>query len=369
MLIWIIFAIMTGAAVLSVLWPLGRRQPPIFADTAGAKSLYRAQVAEIDRDLGRRLIGSAEAEAAKAEAARRLLRAAEVESAPAGDSEPSLRRRRAASAIALSCVPLLALLVYGAYGSPTMPDQPLAARLKAGAAGQDFAIALARIESHLAANPTDGKGWSVLAPVYLRQGRFEDAAKAFATAIRHDGPTAERHAGQGEALILAAGGVVTAAARESLAEAVKLDPANARARFFLAIGLEQDGNIPGAVASLTALLAEAPADAPWAGAVKARLESLQGPSDSAAAAISNLPAEDRSAAIRGMVDSLAARLGEGGGTLAEWSRLIRSQAVLGEKPAAIKSLATARERLAADADALTALGTLAGELGLQEAAR
>lgn len=369
MLIWIIFAVMTGAAVLSVLWPLGRRQPPIFADTAGAKSLYRAQVAEIDRDLGRRLIGGAEAEAAKAEAARRLLRAAAVESAPAGDSEPSLRRRRAASAIALSCVPLLALLVYGAYGSPSVPDQPLAARLKASPAGQDFAIALARIESHLAANPTDGKGWSVLAPVYLRQGRFEDAAKAFAAAIRHDGPTAERHAGQGEALILAAGGVVNSGARESLAAAVKLDPANPRARFFLAIGLEQDGNIPEAVASLKALLAEAPADAPWAGAVRARLEALQGPSDPAAAAIANLPAQDQAAAVRGMVDSLAARLAEGGGTLAEWSRLIRSQAVLGEKPTALKSLATARERLAADADALTALGTLAGELGLQEAAR
>lgn len=369
MLIWIIFAVMTGAAVMSVLWPLGRRQPPIFADTAGATSLYRAQVAEIDRDLGRRLIGGAEAEAAKAEAARRLLRAAEIESAPAGDSEPSLRRRRAASAIALSCVPLLALLVYGAYGSPTMPDQPLAARLKASPAGQDFEIALARIEAHLAANPTDGKGWSVLAPVYLRQGRFDDAARAFAAAIRHGGPSAEHHAGQGEALILAAGGVVTAAARESLAAAVKLDPANPRARFFLAIGEEQDGKIPEAVALLKALLAEAPADAPWTGAVRARLEGLQGPSDPAAAAIANLPAQDQSAAIRGMVDSLAARLGEGGGTLAEWSRLIRSQAVLGEKPAALKSLATARERLAADADALTALGTLAGELGLQEAAR
>ncbi|ODT53451.1 MAG: c-type cytochrome biogenesis protein CcmI [Methylobacterium sp. SCN 67-24] len=369
MLIWIIFAVMTGAAVLSVLWPLGRRQPPIFADTAGAASLYRAQVAEIERDLGRRLIGAAEAEAAKAEAARRLLRAAEVEAAPAGDSEPSLRRRRAASAIALSCVPLLALLVYGAYGSPNIPDQPLAARLKSDAAGQDFAIALARIEAHLAANPNDGKGWSVLAPVYLRQGRFEDAAKAFAAAIRLDGPTAERHAGRGEALILAAGGVVTVGAREALAEAVKLDPANPRARFFLAIGQEQDGKIPEAIASLQALLAGAPADAPWRGPVTARLESLQGPADSAAAAIAKLPAQDQSAAIRGMVDSLAARLGEGGGTLAEWSRLIRSQSVLADRPAALKSLATARERLAADPDALAALAALAGELGLQEASR
>ncbi|WP_332681425.1 c-type cytochrome biogenesis protein CcmI [Bosea sp. (in: a-proteobacteria)] len=368
MLIWIIFAVMTGAAVMSVLWPLGRRQPPIFADTAGATSLYRAQVAEIERDLGRRLIGGAEAEAAKAEAARRLLRAAEVESAPAGDSEPSLRRRRAASAIALSCVPLLALLVYGAYGSPTVPDQPLAARLEASPAGQDFEVALARIEAHLAANPSDGKGWSVLAPVYLRQGRFDDAARAFAAAIRHDGPSAERHAGQGEALTLAAGGVITAAARASLAEAVKLDPANPRARFFLAIGQEQDGNIPVAIAALKALLADAPAGAPWAAAVRDRLRGLETQSDPSAA-IAALPEQDRTAAIRGMVEGLAARLAEGGGTLAEWSRLIRSQAVLGERPAALKSLATARERLAAEPDAVTALATLAGELGLQEAAR
>jgi cytochrome c-type biogenesis protein CcmH len=368
MLIWIIFAVMTGAAVMSVLWPLGRRQPEIFAETAGATSLYRAQLAEIERDLGRRLIGGAEAEAAKAEAARRLLRAAGVEAEPAGESEPSLRRRRAASAIALSCVPLLALLIYGAYGSPSLPDQPLAARLKANPAGQDFEIALARIETHLAANPGDGKGWAVLAPVYLRQGRYDEAARAFAAAIRHDGPSAERHAGQSEALILAAGGVVTAAARESLGEAVRLDPGNPRARFFLALAQEQDGQAPAAIASLKALLADAPADAPWAAAVRTRLEALEG-RPGPAAAIADLPEGERQAAIRGMVDSLAVRLAEGGGSLPEWSRLIRSQLVLGDRPAALKALVLARDRLASDPAAVTALNALGAELGLQEAAR
>ncbi len=368
MLIWIIFAVMTGAAVMSVLWPLGRRQPEIFAETAGATSLYRAQLAEIERDLGRRLIGGAEAEAAKAEAARRLLRAAAVEAEPAGESEPSLRRRRAASAIALSCVPLLALLIYGAYGSPTLPDQPLAARLKANPAGQDFEIALARIEAHLAANPGDGKGWAVLAPVYLRQGRFDEAARAFAAAIRYDGASAELHAGQGEALILAAAGVVTAAARESLAEAVRLDPGNPRARFFLALAQEQDGQIPAAAASLRALLAETPAGAPWLGTVKARLEALEGRPDPAAA-IADRPEAERRAAIRGMVDSLAARLDEGGGSLPEWSRLIRSQLVLGDRPAALKALAAARGRLASDPASVAALDALGSELGLQGAER
>jgi cytochrome c-type biogenesis protein CcmH len=366
MLIWIIFAAMTGAAVLAVLWPLGRRQPAGFADTAGATALYRAQLVEIDRDLGRRLIGGAEAEAARAEAGRRLLRASAGEAEQPGESEPALRRRRAASAIALSCVPLLALLVYGAYGSPALRDQPLAARLKADPS-QDFAVALARIEAHLAANPSDGKGWSVLAPVYLRQGRFEDAAKAFAAAIRHDGATPERHAGAAEAQILAAGGVVTASARESLAAALALEPANPRARFFMAMAQEQDGQLPAAIASLESLLADAPAEAPWTAPVKERLQALRG-NASPAGAIADLPEAERGTAIRGMVDGLAARLAQGGGDLAEWSRLVRSQAVLGEREAAQRSLATARQRLAGDASAAAALDALRAELGLSETA-
>ena len=121
MLIWIIFAVMTGAAVFALLWPLGHGREAVFADAADAKSLYRAQLGEIERDLARRLIGPTEAEAARTEAARRLLRASGDEAGPAGETESSLRRRRASSALALSCVPLLALLVYGAYGSPGIP--------------------------------------------------------------------------------------------------------------------------------------------------------------------------------------------------------------------------------------------------------
>lgn len=366
MLIWIIFAIMTGAAIFALLWPLSHGQVAAFADAADATNLYRAQLGEIERDLARKLIGPAEAEAARAEAARRLLRASGNEAGPAGETETSLRRRRASSALALSCVPLLALLVYGAYGSPGNPDQPLAARLQADSARQDFALALSRIETHLANNPSDAKGWSVIAPVYMRQGRYDDAATAFASAIRHGAASAEAHAGLGEARTLAAGGVVTAEARQSMTEALQLDPKNARARFFLAIGKEQDGDTEGAVTELRALLGDAAADAPWAQAVRQRLERLG--AESAGSAIAALPAADRQAAIRAMVDGLAERLKAGGGTLPEWTRLIRSQAVLGDKAAARGALATARERLAQDAEAPAQLDALESELSLKETA-
>lgn len=365
MLIWIIFAVMTGAAVFALLWPLGRGNAGSFADAADAKSLYRAQLAEIDRDLARNLIGPAEADAARAEAGRRLLRAADDAAGPAGETEASLRRRRASSALALSCVPLVALLVYGAYGSPSHPDQPLSARLQTDPARQDFAMSLARIETHLAANPTDGRGWSVLAPVYLRQQRYDDAARAFTNAIANGQDNAEMLAGLGEAQILAAGGVVTSAARESLGEAVKRDAQNARARFFLAVGMEQDGDASGAIAALRALVKDAPPGAGWEPAVSQRLARLE--AAQSGQAIAALPAPDQMTAIRGMVAGLEQRLKDGGGTIEEWLRLIRSQHVLGDKEQARGSVALARQRLSQDAGALEQIEATAAELGLKEA--
>lgn len=364
MLIWIIFATMTGVAIFALLWPLGRAQPGFFGDAADAKSLYRAQLSEIERDVARGLIAPQEAEAARAEAARRLLRATDEVAEAVGETESSLRRRRASSAITLSCIPLFALLVYGAYGSPDVPDLPLSARLQTDSSQQDFALSLARIETHLATNPGDGRGWSVLAPVYLRQQRYDEAARAFAAAIRNGQDTAEMQAGLGEAQILAAGGVVTNTARESLAEAIKRDAGNARARFFLAIGLEQDGDGAGATRALQDLLNGAPGDAPWAQAVRERLARLE--AEATGRSIAALPTQDQQAAIRGMVAGLAERLRDGGGSREEWVRLIRSQAVLGDKAAARTAIATARQRLAQDASALTELDALVGELGLTE---
>ncbi len=366
MLIWIIFAVMTGASVFALLWPLGQGREAAFADAADARSLYRDQLGEIERDVARRLIGQTEADAARAEAARRLLRSAGDEAGPAGETESSLRRRRASSALALSCVPLLALLVYGAYGSPGNPDQPLAARLQADPSRQDFALALARIETHLANNPGDAKGWSVIAPVYMRQGRYDDAAKAFAAAIRHGEASAAMKAGLGEAQMLAAGGVVTAEARQSFLEAARLDPAEARTRFFLAIAKEQDGDVQGAIEALRASLADAGPGAAWAVAVRERLEGIE--ARVAGSVVAGLPEADRQMAIRGMVEGLAARLNASGGTLPEWARLIRSQTVLGDGAAARSALATARERLAQDAQAMAALDALAEELSLKGAA-
>lgn len=363
MMLWVALALMTGAAVFAILWPLSRR-PGVNPEAGVEARFYREQLAEIERDVSRGLLSPTEAEAAKAEAGRRLLRATSDEPLPADPAlgEPALRRRRAASAMALSIVPLIALTVYGAYGSPNNPGQPLSARLKAEPERVDIAAALARIEAHLARHPDDGRGWDVVAPVYLRTGRFEDAAKAFDAANRLLGETAPRLASLGEALMSAKEGIVPAEARAAFERALQLEPGSPKPTFYLAQAAEQDGDAAKARGFYADMIAHAPPDAPWVAVVRERLAALPGGTE--AQAVASLGPDDRQSAIRGMVEGLAARLEANGGTADEWSRLVRSYAVLGESGKARAALDKAREALAGDAAQRRALDDATRELQL-----
>src|SRR4051794_1952245 len=360
MMIWTVFALMTGAAVMAVLWPLSRWPT---TDQGGPDAqFYREQIAEIERDRERGLLSPAEAEAARIEAGRRLLRAV-----PAGRAasdmvgEPALRRRRAASAVALSAVPLLALALYGAYGSPSLPGQPRATRLQADPQALDMASAVARVEAHLARHPEDGRGWEVIAPVYLRLGRVDEAVKAYATALRLLGEDAVRLTNYGEALVQASDGMVSADARAAFGHAASLDPGLAKAHYYLALAAEQDGDHAAARSHYATILSSSPPDAPWAPLVKERFARLGG---EAAQAVVALPAPERNAAIKGMVEGLAARLDAQGGTPDEWGRLIRSYVVLGEREKAEAALDQARRSLGQDAAARRQVEAAAQALGL-----
>jgi cytochrome c-type biogenesis protein CcmH len=125
MLFWPIFALMTGAAVFAVLWPLARARSTAPAGEADF-AVYRDQLGEIARDRARGIIGVPEAEAARIEISRRLIGAGDrVADAIAPGAE---RRRRMAAIIALAGIPLVAFVLYGFVGSPGLPDAPLQAR-------------------------------------------------------------------------------------------------------------------------------------------------------------------------------------------------------------------------------------------------
>ncbi|TCK31316.1 cytochrome c-type biogenesis protein CcmH [Ancylobacter aquaticus] len=376
MLLWIAFSLMTGAAIMAVLWPLRTGAALPAASTAEADlAVYRDQLTEIERDRASGLIAPAEGEAARTEVARRILRAS-AERSREGASSGDDRRRRLVAVVALLGVPLMAGGLYLALGSPLYPPQPLAQRLEAQPNPSDVAILIRKVESHLEANPNDGRGYEVVAPIYARIGRLDDAARAWANAIRLLGPTAPRETGLGEALTAQAGGVVTTQAKTAFEAALTADPKDPKAQYFLGLAAEQDGRKAEAAARWSALVAQSPADAPWLGLLREALARIgapmpatltapaAGPGAADVAAAESLTPEQRDAMVRGMVERLEARLTQEGDDIEGWLRLMRAWTVLGQQDKARVAAGQARTHFTSDSGALGRIDALAHELGL-----
>ena len=370
MTLWFLFALMTAVAVFAVLSALARQRSP----RAGSDlAVYRDQLDEIGRDRAAGRIGEVEAEAARVEVSRRLIGAADTAQAVAATASGAPWRRRAAAVVALVALPLGAVALYLAIGSPSLPDQPLATRQAAPLEKRPVDSLVAQIEAHLEAKPEDGRGWEVVAPVYARLGRYSDAAKAWRNAIRLNGETAQRQGFLGEVLMAAGNGVVTDEAKAAFERTLVLDPKDVSARFYLGLAAMQDGKRDEAAARWRALIASAPPDAPWVGFVDQALARLEGrpvaqapgPTAEDAQAAAELPPDQQQAMIRGMVARLADRLKNDGSDLDAWIRLMRAYMVLGERDRATAALADARRALAADADKVRQLDAAAKNLGVE----
>ncbi|MCC6887256.1 MAG: c-type cytochrome biogenesis protein CcmI [Hyphomicrobiales bacterium] len=363
MTLWFVFALMTAAAIFAVLWPLSRR--PSALRSGSDVAVYRDQLDEVRRDRASGLIGANEAAAAEVEVSRRLLAAAAAEAAVAAPlPQAQTRHRRAAAVAAGLLLPAVAIALYLTVGAPSIPGQPLASR--APADRQSITQMVAQVEAHLAKNPNEGRGWEVVAPIYLRLGRYEDAVKARRLALKLSGETAERQAGLGEALTAAANGIVTAEALTAFKAALALDPAHVKARFFLGLAAEQDGRVNEAIAIWRALLDEAAADAPYAAFIRGELLRVAGaPSAPQDAGAGNLAPDERLATVKGMVARLAERLAKDGSDIEGWLRLVRSYMVLGERERALAAAGDARRALAAEPEKLRRIDDLVRGLGLE----
>jgi cytochrome c-type biogenesis protein CcmH len=385
MSLYLILALMTAAAIFAVLWPLSRR-PKDGAAGGHDIAVYRDQLDEIERDRKAGLIPESEAEAARIEISRRMLAAADSagKSGPKAATAP-VWRRRAAALIALLVLPAIAGGLYIRWGSPQLPGAPLAGRLNAPLENRSLDSMVAQVEAHLEKNPSDGQGWQVLAPVYMRVGRFNDAVRARANTIRFLGSTADREADLGEAQVAAANGVVTADAKATFERALKADPANLKAQYFTGLAAEQDGRQAEAARIWRAMLTAAPVDAPYRPLIQQSLarveakgatagpkaESVEpkapqpGPTQEDVAAAQQMTPEQRNEMIRGMVDRLAERLKTDSSDFEGWIRLVRAYAVMGDKEKARETFLTARATIGDDAEKRKRLDDLAKGLGFQ----
>jgi cytochrome c-type biogenesis protein CcmH len=374
MALWLVFALMTAAAIFAVLWPLGRVRATAAAGNDIA--VYRDQLDEIARDRAAGLIGEAEAEAARVEVSRRLIAAADTVHADPSVPGGTLRRRIAALA-ALIAVPLITAGLYLTLGSPELPGQPLASRDTTPLQDRSLDRLVANVESHLEKSPEDGRGWEVVGPVYMRMGRFDDAVKARRNSLRLNGASADREADLGESLMAEANGVVTDDAKAAFERALTHDPKHNKARFLLGVAAQQDGQPEKAASIWRAMLQDARSGSPWIGMVRQALAEVDPSSASAPAASASGPTaedvtaagemkvEDRNAMIRGMVERLAERLNRDGSDVEGWLRLVRAYTVLGDRDRALSALADARRALDQDADKLRRLDELSKELKLE----
>jgi len=365
MTLWFILALMTAAAIFAVLWPLGRKAE-LRADSDLA--VYCAQLAEIEADRAAGRIAENEAHAARAEVSRRLLAAdAAATVITPGDSP---WRIRTAALAALVLLPIGAASLYLTFGSPQEPGRPIADR-RGPASEQDSILELvARVEGHLAQNPDDGRGWQVVAPVYMQLGRFDEAVNARRNVLRILGTSADREANLGEALAAAGGGIVSADAKAAFARAQALDAKEPKSRFFLGLAAEQDGNPTEAAAIWRDMLAKASPDARWIDTVREALARVEGtpspdPTEKDVSAANELTPEQRIAMVQGMVARLSERLKTDGLDVEGWLRLLRSYMVLGEREKALATAADARRALASEPDKLRRVNELIKGLGLE----
>ncbi|MGO7166936.1 c-type cytochrome biogenesis protein CcmI [Rhizobium leguminosarum] len=392
MLFWILVAALTAALAVILLYPLLRGAKAADNIRAGEAAVYRDQLRELDRDLNGGLITPEEADYARAEIGRRLIAVSADE--PAETSKPA-RHHRFTEAFVLLVLPVLGLCLYLTTGRPDLPSQPLEARLENP--GNDVAVLITKAERHLAEKPDDGKGWDVLAPIYFRTMRVNDAQVAYRNAIRLLGPSPVRLDGLAETLMAVSDGVVTEEARQVLEQSLTLEPDNPRARFYIALSMEQAGRPNEARQAFEALAKQSPSDAPWLPLVNQHIAMNGGAptgtdptapgADSAApgagsavpgagpvapgnptqqdvAAAETMSAGDRQQMIRGMVESLDTKLSEEPNNFEGWVRLVRSYAVLNDKDRAAGALKRGLAAFPPPGEQGRQLLALARELGI-----
>lgn len=390
MLLWLVLGLMTVAALAMILRPLLKGSGELRARAAYDAEVYREQMAELERDLARGTLDAASAEAARTEVARRML-AADAElggrkQIAAGYRPTGGKGRRRLAALALAiAIPAAAAGIYSRIGSPGLPGQPFAGRQGAGLDHTVVArieASIAALDKRIAANPKDVPALDRLGRAYFALRRYREAAAVFERARVVAPGSGTLAASHGEALVMAEG-KVGPRARSAFADALKADPGEVRARFYLGLARAEDGDRKGALALWLALEAEVGANAPWrarlvrfieAAAKRAKIappalaklraeaaakvakKTVRGPGRGAIEGAARMSPAARQKMIKGMVARLAARLKETPDDLAGWRRLGRSYLVLGEPAKSAEAYRRAAELAPRNVAVLVDLG-------------
>ncbi|MEM7439014.1 MAG: c-type cytochrome biogenesis protein CcmI [Pseudomonadota bacterium] len=363
-------------------------------DVAALKdmALYKDQLKEIDRDLARGTLAQEEAEAAKTEVARRLL-AADKRAQAEADGETASGQAKTLGFVLIAVMALFGGALYMKLGTPGYQDMPLQARLDAvrernekrprqaqmeaitpaptaPQLDEDSQALLNQLRAALADRPNDVRGLRLLASQEARLGNFRAAHAAQTQLIEtlRDNATAKDWVDLAEFMIYATQGYVSPEAENALTVALQKDPRDHRARYYSGLTLVQSGRPDIAYRVWVGLLQESAPTDPWVPHIQSQINrvalaagipltdpTMVGPDALAVQEAEALSPAERQEMIRGMVSGLAERLDDGGGTAAEWARLIRAYGVLGETARASETWKKAQTAFAGDSVSLALL--------------
>lgn len=412
-----IFWIVTGSLALGLGLVLAlrllRRPSGEASSAAYDLRVYRDQLQEVERDLARGLINEAEATRLRTELSRRVLAAdarAQAQDTPQGQAGATGRIVAALTVLGLVGG---SFWLYTELGVPGYGDRSVAARLadsevaratrldqKAAEAqfgtpdpdpptaetGDDayYLGLIEKLRQAVTEHPDDPRGWALLArnEASLGNTRAARQAQERLLELRGDAVSAEDHAFLADLMITAAGGYVSAGAETALRAALKRDPGQPAALYYLGEYYRQIDRPDATFRIWRDLLEDSPPQAPWVPPIRGQIEQIaylageryelpeleqpSGPTAEDVEAMSDLGAEERAEAIRGMVEGLAARLAGEGGSAADWARLINAYGVLDERDRARAIWAEAQQVFGDRPEALDRIRAAAESAGVAQ---
>lgn len=325
------------------------------AEADPALGLYRRQMGEIDELAERGLLGAEERRAARAETGRRLLAAAEGEAATGMAGKVN----KVAAAVAVAGLAASALVVYLVVGAPGRADQPYAKRLAEWRTMDPATLGPQRIaallQSIVRERPNDVQGRRLLAETQLAGGDAPQAIANLRAAIALEPQHADLWIMLGAAIMANNQGAIVPEAETAFREALQRDPRSAEARYALGRARVEAGAPAEGLAMWRDLLADLPADSSSHAELTRQIAGVEATGRIPPQPAPEAPPPEMQAAIRGMVDGLAARLAENPDDPEGWVRLVRAYAVLGETDKLNSALTTARARYGSDPRMMAAL--------------
>lgn len=336
-------------------------------------AVYRDQLAEVDRDLARGVLGDDEADRVRTEVGRRILQADRGSRVPTN----GMSARMGLVGGGLVVLALIGgIFLYSDLGAPGYEDLPLETRKSEAEALREGRPSQLELESQVppslasevdprlqelvqrlrdivADRPDDVQGLTLLARNEATLGNYSAAREAQEklVAAKDGNLTREDLERLLDLMVVAAGGVVSPEADRVIAALLEGDPGNGMAQYYLGLMHAQTGRPDLTFNVWRQLLEQGDPMAPYMESVRGSIDALataagvdytappaaRGPSAEDIANAQDMSPEDRQAMIEGMVSGLAERLATEGGPPQDWARLISALGVLGqsERAAAI----------------------------------